>query len=77
MASEVDWEGKELSECCPQHCKRVGLLTDEEVLVLVVVRHEFLLLYTKLLKQANYSGHRDTSRALCIHSCLCFQKDTP
>lgn len=42
---------------------RGKLLTDEEVLVLVVVRHEFLLLYTKLLKYTNYSDHEDT-RAL-------------
>lgn len=42
---------------------RGKLLTDEEVLVLVVVRHEFLLLHTKLLKYTNYSGHEHT-RAL-------------
>lgn len=40
------------------------LLTDEEVLVLVVVRHEFLLLHTKLLKYTNCSGHEDT----CAHT---------
>lgn len=43
---------------------RGRLLTDEEVLVLVVVRHEFLLLHTKLLKYTNYSGHEDT----CAHT---------
>lgn len=44
--------------------QRGRLLTDEEVLVLVVVRHEFLLLHTKLLKYTNYSGHEDT----CAHT---------
>lgn len=47
---EVNWERKGLSQCCPYNRERVGLLTDEEVLVLVVIRHEFLLLHTKLLK---------------------------
>lgn len=32
--------------------------------MLVVVRHEFLLLHTKLLKYTNYSGHEDT----CAHA---------
>lgn len=40
--------------------QRGRLLTDEEVLVLVIVRHEFLLLHTKLLKYTNYSSHEDT-----------------
>lgn len=40
--------------------RRGRLLTDEEVLVLVVVRHEFLLLHTKLLKHTIYSGREDT-----------------
>lgn len=44
--------------------QRGRLLTDEEVLVLVVVGHEFLLLHTKLLKHTNYSGHEDT----CAHT---------
>lgn len=39
---------------------RGRLLTDEEVLVLVVVWHEFLLLHTKLLKHTIYSGREDT-----------------
>lgn len=44
--------------------QRGRLLTDEEVLVLVVVRHEFLLLHTKLLKYTNYSSREDT----CAHT---------